>query len=245
MGGSLSRPAPRCRLTAPQAQTDPVSVDWAVVVPVKLLTLAKTRLAAYGEQGRAELALAFACDVVTASLACRSVICVLVVTDDVRAAAALSGPHVLVVGDGPNAGLNPALEHGVRRLNEHCPGAGVAALSADLPCLRPEELAAILGHVTTGRAFVPDAIGLGTTLLMAAPEQDLRPAFGPDSRRLHRESGAVELTGTRSVRRDVDTPQDLIEALRLGVGQHTAEITSGLPAPQNSCCSPGAGRMCP
>lgn len=220
-----------------------MTVDWAVVVPVKVLTLAKTRLAAYGEQDRAELALAFACDVVTAALACRSVICVLVVTDDVRAAAALSGPQVLVVGDGPNAGLNPALERGARRLSEHCPGAGVAALSADLPCLRPEELAATLGQVTTGRAFVPDAMRLGTTVLMALPGQGLRPAFGPDSRRLHRESGAAELTGTRAMRRDVDTPQDLIEALRLGVGQRTVEITSQLPVPRISCCSPGAGRM--
>ena len=41
---------------------------WGVVVPVKRLTRAKTRLGAYGSVLRAELALAFAADVVAAAL---------------------------------------------------------------------------------------------------------------------------------------------------------------------------------
>ena len=38
----------------------PAAVAWGVVVPVKLLSRAKSRLGAYGDAGRAELALAFA-----------------------------------------------------------------------------------------------------------------------------------------------------------------------------------------
>ncbi len=209
-------------------ETGPVTVTWGLVVPVKLLALAKTRLAAYGEHGRAELALAFAADVVTSAQACSAVTRIVVVTDDVRAAEVLAGHGVAVVPDVPDAGLNPALAHGAALVREQCPGAGVAALSSDLPSLRPADLAAALEQVTSGRAFVADAASLGTTLLVAAPGWDLQPAYGPHSRERHRASGAVELAGSRSLRRDVDTPQDLAEALRLGVGPRTAEVVAQL-----------------
>src|SRR3954454_20963656 len=54
-----------------------VSAQWGVVVPVKRLDLAKSRLASYGDVHRQELALAFAADVV---LAAATVARVLVVT---------------------------------------------------------------------------------------------------------------------------------------------------------------------
>ncbi|MGC5412975.1 2-phospho-L-lactate guanylyltransferase, partial [Streptomyces sp. DT225] len=53
---------------------------------------------------------------------------------------------------------------------------------------------------------------------------ELRPAFGGPSRVRHLASGAVEITlpGIASVRRDVDTGEDLRVALELGVGPFTA-----------------------
>lgn len=200
---------------------------WALVVPVKPAARAKTRLGAYGDTARAELALAFAADVVAAALACDAVRWVVVVTDDVRAAGELAGPRVRVLPDRAGEGLNPAVAGAAARVQEDAPGLGVAALVSDLPALRPEELDAALRAVRR-RAFVPDAAGVGTTLLAAAPGEALLPAYGPRSRARHLASGAVELPGLPGLRRDVDTPQDLRQALALGVGPRTAAVVAGL-----------------
>lgn len=202
---------------------------WGAVVPVKLLSLAKSRLAPYGAEARAELALAFADDVVTAALGCGPVQRVVVVTDDVRAADALRRPGVRVVADLPGAGLNPALAHGAGLLRAGGPALGVVALTSDLPTLRPEDLAGALAQVTA-RAFVADADGVGTTLLAAAAGQDLSPAYGARSAHHHAASGAVPLTAPAALRRDVDSPADLREALRLGVGPRTLAVVQGLDA---------------
>ena len=203
---------------------------WGVVVPVKRLVQAKTRLGAYGAGLRQELALAFAADVVAAALRCEVVERVLVVTDDALAARLLQGLGAAVVADAPDAGLNPALHHGADLLRAEHPGCGVATVSADLPSLRPEDLAAVLRQVPPrGRAFVADADGRGTTLLAAGPGADLSPAYGGSSRLRHLASGAVELPGPPALRRDVDTPEDLHRAAALGLGPRTGEVVARLP----------------
>lgn len=204
-------------------------VSWAVVVPVKRLAVAKTRLASLGDVDRERLALAFAQDVVRAAVACPGVRRVLVVTDDPRAASALAALGAEVQADLPDAGLNPALEHGVALLRRAGPGLGVATLSADLPSLRPAHLADALAG-TVERGFVADASGQGTTLLAAAPGVDLRPAYGPGSAARHRDSGARRLAGAAGLRLDVDTPEDLAAAVALGVGRSTAAVLAE-PAP--------------
>lgn len=207
------------------------AAPWGVVVPVKRLVLAKSRLAEYGEQSRQELALAFACDVVAAALGCPLVVEVLVVTDDLAAAAELTALGASVAPDDPDDGLNPALAHGADLLRARRPGLGVVTVSSDLPSLRPEDLATVLGAVPAGsRAFVADSTGTGTTLLAAAAPAALDPSYGPGSRDRHAASGAQELAGTPALRRDVDTPTDLREALALGVGVRTAAACAALPA---------------
>lgn len=199
-----------------------MSAQWGVVVPVKRLDLAKSRLASYGDTHRQELALAFAADVV---LAASPVARVLVVTDDARAADVLRRLGARVVADDPDAGLNPALEHGAELLREDEPELAVATLSADLPALLAPDLAAVLGRVPEdGRGFVADLAGTGTTLLAAGPGVPLEPSFGVGSRARHLSSGAVELIAPESVRRDVDTPEDLEHAVGLGVGPHTSAV---------------------
>ena len=203
--------------------------SWGVVVPVKLLAVAKTRLGAYGDALREELALAFAADVVTAALRCPVVHRVLVVSDDLLASRVLTTLGAVVVPDLPDAGLNPALAHGADLLRAEAGDVGVATLSSDLPALRPEDLAEALTAVPPGgRAFVADAEGRGTTLLAAAPGTPLAPAYGSGSRARHLASGARELPGTAALRRDVDTPADLAEAVALGVGPHTAAVVARL-----------------
>lgn len=202
---------------------------WGVVVPVKQLAVAKTRLGAYGDALREELALAFAADVVAAALASPPVVRVLVVTDDPVAARTLAALGAHVAGDRPDAGLNAALAHGAALLREQLPECGVAAVSSDVPALRPEHLAHVLADVPPGgRAFVADADGRGTTLLAAGPGAALAPAYGGASRLRHLASGAVELEGADALRRDVDTPADLEHARRLGPGPRTAAVLARL-----------------
>lgn len=204
---------------------------WGVVVPVKHLDVAKSRLSGYGDPARRALALAFAVDVVRAALDCPVVGEVLVVTDDPQAAAALGALGARVAPDDPDAGLNPALAHGAELLRAEDPGLGVVTVSADLPALSPDDLAAALRAVPPGgRAFVADSAGTGTTLLAASAPAALLPSYGAGSRARHRASGAVELPGTAALRRDVDTPADLREAVALGVGARTAVVAAGLPA---------------
>ncbi|MEU2024657.1 2-phospho-L-lactate guanylyltransferase [Streptomyces sp. NPDC016469] len=205
--------------------TDPAG-RWSLVVPLKPLARAKSRLApASGALLRPRLALAFARDTVAAALSCPDVADVVVVTDDSVAGAALAALGALVVPDTPGSGLNAALAHGERAVRAGRPRAPLAALNADLPALRPAELSRVLEFSAAfPRAFVPDAAGIGTTFLSAAPGVELRPAFGGPSRVRHLASGAVEITlpGIDSVRRDVDTGDDLRAALDLGVGPFTA-----------------------
>ncbi|MFH8475387.1 2-phospho-L-lactate guanylyltransferase [Streptomyces sp. NPDC018000] len=214
--------------------TDPAG-PWTLVVPLKPLARAKSRLTpATGAALRPGLALAFARDTVAAALSCRTVRDVVVVTDDTEAGAALAALGARIVPDEPDRGLNAALAHGERTVRTRRPGAALAALNADLPALRPGELARVLDFSAAfSRAFVTDMAGIGTTFLSAAPGVELRPDFGGSSRTRHLESGAVEisLTGIDSVRQDVDTGDDLRAALALGVGPHTAgRWAAGAPA---------------
>ncbi|MYW46814.1 2-phospho-L-lactate guanylyltransferase [Streptomyces sp. SID161] len=207
-------------------------MQWTLVIPVKPLTRAKSRLAdTAGDGVRPGLALAFAQDTVGAALACAAVSDVAVVTDDELAGRELAALGARIVPDPPGGGLNAAVAHGAAAVREMRPGAPVAALNADLPALRPAELSRVLAAAEEfPRAFLADTAERGTTLLAAAGDRALRPAFGIDSRSRHRASGAVELllAGVDSVRQDVDTGADLRAALALGVGRYTAAASAGL-----------------
>ncbi|MBK3639803.1 MULTISPECIES: 2-phospho-L-lactate guanylyltransferase [unclassified Streptomyces] len=210
-------------------------MQWTLVIPLKPLARAKSRLSDTAHAGvRPSLALAFAQDTVAAALACPAVKDVAVVTDDALAGRELSALGARIVTDEPRGGLNAALAHGAAAVRADRPESAVAALNADLPALRPLELCRVLDAAAEfPRAFLADAAAIGTTLLAASPAQELRPAFGPDSRARHRASGAAELALTEvdSVRQDVDTGDDLRAALALGVGRRTAAVAAQLLIP--------------
>jgi len=204
---------------------------WSVLLPVKVLAQAKSRLAELAGPRRGELALALACDTVSAVLQTAQVARVVVITDDQVAAAALRELGALVIPDEPRDGLNAALRHGAAFAAARWPGCGTAALSADLPALRPAELARALNAAAAWpTAFVADAAGDGTTLYTAAPGAAFRPGFGLASRARHAADGAaeLELADIPGLRRDVDTPADLRGAAALGLGPHTAPLAAEL-----------------
>ncbi|WP_371783412.1 2-phospho-L-lactate guanylyltransferase [Streptosporangium subroseum] len=204
----------------------PESFTWTLVVPVKTLVAAKTRLSAAAGPHRAALAVAIACDTVEAALSCVLVARVVVVTGDPVAAEALGGVGANVVGD-PEAGLNAALRRGAQEAVRLAPADAVGALQADLPALRPAELALVLTAAAEfDQMFLPDAVEVGTTFYGVRPGVPFNPGFGGESRDRHLRRGAKELCldGIDSVRRDVDTPDDLRVALALGVGPRTLAV---------------------
>lgn len=195
---------------------------FALLVPVKALSTAKTRLALDGDRTR-RLMRAFALDSVTAAAQSPLVAGVYVVSSEPD----LELPGVTVLPDEGAGDLNGALAAAARRVQASRPGLGLAALCADLPCLVEPDLTAALSAATAARWFVADAEGSGTTLLAAVAGHDLEPCFGPGSAARHAATGAVPLRdGVPTVRLDVDTTADLDAAVALGVGPHTAAALS-------------------
>ena len=204
---------------------------YGVLVPVKPTAVAKSRLLPLGDPFRTALAVSFVVDTVTAVLATPQVSCVLVVSDDHELARGLSALGAEVVPDGAGDDLNASLLQAAAELRRRHGDLRIAALCADLPALRSEQLSrALLAAADDQMSFVADTERVGTTACMA-PDVDLfRPRFGPASRQRHLEAGAIEidLPDIETLRRDVDTPADLAAARDLGVGARTAVLVTAL-----------------
>jgi 2-phospho-L-lactate/phosphoenolpyruvate guanylyltransferase len=203
---------------------------FAVLVPVKRTAVAKSRLAALGDGPRRELAAAFAADTVSAVLQCDVVARTLVVTDDHLLAGAMRALGADVIPDG-TADLNGTLLQAAAEMHRRDPDLVLAAVCADLPALRPHELAQALAAASPeAMSFVCDQERVGTTAVVAPTLELFRPSFGAGSRLQHLAAGAFEVEGVHvpGLRRDVDDPTDLREALRLGVGPRTALVSTGV-----------------
>ncbi|MGN6794054.1 MAG: 2-phospho-L-lactate guanylyltransferase [Streptosporangiaceae bacterium] len=206
-------------------------LTWSVVIPVKLLALAKSRLSGLADLDRRAMALAMAADTVTAAITCQTVGHVIVVSDDPDVRTETAAVGATVIADRPGAGLNEALTAGADHAAASWSGRGLAALTADLPALSAAELAVALAEASAVRqAFVADAAGSGTTLYTAVPGTPFLPRFGPRSRERHRKAGVVELEipGIPGLRRDVDTLSDLCDAARIGLGARTLSVRESI-----------------
>lgn len=210
-----------------------------LIIAVKRLDAAKTRLSplfASAAPGiREELVLAMLVDTITAAQAVPAVSSITVVTPD-RRAAAVAGAHgagVLVdpTPTGHPDPLNEALRRAESVVRASCPN--VVVLQGDLPALQARELAqAVSAARDHPRSFVGDRHGTGTAALFAFGTP-LDPSFGSDSARRHTDSGAVALTrGWPGLRCDIDTPEDLTTALRLGVGTTTKRTVADMEIPE-------------
>jgi 2-phospho-L-lactate guanylyltransferase len=199
------------------------SVD--LVVPIKRLDRAKSRLRGAVAGPHAELVLALLLDTVSAAAAAGNVRRVLVVCEDARVPVALRGTGVECVDERGLPGLNAALSYGANALRERDPHGVVGALQADLPALRTADLATAVAAAAGRRAYCPDRAGTGTTLLLSTPGAPLGPRFGTGSAGAHADSGAVEIgVESASLRCDVDTAGDLAAAAGLGLGPRTAAL---------------------
>lgn len=197
--------------------------EWAVVVPVKSLASAKSRLSSLGDL-RPALALAMASDTVSAASSAHDVAEVFVVTPDSAVAARLER-YATSVPD-RSRGLSEAFSAGIAAALERWPGCGIALLVGDLPTLRPAEVDVALAHASSGCLVVADAAGTGSTFLASSDPSALRHAFGEGSFARHRALGATPLENpdVDGLRHDVDTPADLDAASLRGLGAATRKV---------------------
>ena len=201
---------------------------FGLVLPVKRLAVAKSRLAELGDDVRRELVAAFVLDTVAAALECRSIARVLVVTDEISLASAVRELGAEALPDGRPGDLNATIVQGVAELLRRDPQLRPAAMCADLPALRSADLAVVLDEAASvdGAAFVADEAGSGTTLYTAPDQESFTPRFGEGSRAAHRAAGAVEIAAPATVRLDVDTPAHLAQARLRGVGDRTSWVVT-------------------
>jgi 2-phospho-L-lactate guanylyltransferase len=209
-----------------------VGIPVDLVIPMKTLDRAKSRLLGAADNGHGDraahqaLALALVRDTAAAAAATSTVRRVLVVTADPTVAEVLAADGIETWPDEPDLGLNGAYRLGAAELLRRDPGATVGALQADLPALRPDELAAATQQAGGRRAFCADRQGTGTTLLLAVPGGPLDPRFGVGSAAAHVESDAIRIGAElASLRCDVDTAEDLALAAMLGLGRHCAALS--------------------
>jgi 2-phospho-L-lactate guanylyltransferase len=202
------------------------TLTWAVVLPVKALSAAKSRLAAVSPTA-SELAFAFYQDTLDAALASPLVAEVVVVTSDERVSALASARGCAVVSDADHPGINAAARQGAAQRGG--PG-GVAIVVSDLPALTSVALTSVLATASQYPvSFLADADGTGTTMWFASAGAAIDPRFGLASRNAHNDSGAVDLVavhpgmsgGWAPARRDVDTDSALADAIAIGVGTCT------------------------
>jgi len=181
----------------------------------------KTRLDAPWSTRR-ELSLAMLADVVAAAIVVGRT---LVVTMDAAAAAVAADAGAEAVADpGGGQGAAVAAALGLAADGE------VLVVNADLPCVVPVDLRALLAAIPShGLALVEALDGTTNALGLSAPEV-FAPLYGPDSasrfRALPVESVAVAVP---NLAEDVDTLADL-ERLQLRCGPRTQAALAALSA---------------
>jgi len=198
------------------------------LVPVRSLSGAKSRL---GEpldaEERADLILALLRRTVEQALAATRLAGVVVVSRDeeiLRRAEELGAGSLLQRSDGLNEALDEA------RSSVSQTAGAIVVLPADLPAVAAgaidglaEAAETALAHTPARSvvALVPDQHGTGTNALLLAPPGAIPFRFGDGSRAAHaaaaRAAGAAYLEVDGPLAFDLDTPEDLLEADRLGL----------------------------
>ncbi len=195
-------------------QTHPADV-WAVL-PVKRLTLAKSRLSGVlRPTERRRLARAMLLDVLEAVHAEGTISTVLVVTADPEVARLAKGQGARVLVDATETGINDAVAQAKSLLVAEGRD-GVVILPADVPLANADELRAVLAAMATASiVLVPASGDGGTNLIAATPPSLVDPCFGVDSFAKHVAAARARGIEPKIMRldgigHDVDNPSDLL-----------------------------------
>ena len=211
---------------------------WQVLIPIKRLARAKSRLALPPDE-REALTLAMLRDVAGAVRACRYVRTVHVVTEDAGVARTVDAERLPAWSVAGEPGLNHELHRAAECLRQSGTRDGIAVFLGDLPCLTTSVVSdLLLSAPQDQQSFLPDAAGSGTTVLLAPSCIPLAPFFGKGSAVRHSRIGiALDCTADRWVaRQDVDTLEALEKAIKFGVGDHTRRWVSAPPPERLASC---------
>src|SRR5439155_7253847 len=194
----------------------------AILVPFRGAE-GKRRLAPVTPEARVALGLAMLADVLAAAVAVGPTT---VVTNDEAAWRVAAELEVDVLGGVP-MGQGPAVEAALRRLE---PVGPVLVVNADLPCVQPDDLRALLDAVPpAGIAVAPAADGT-TNALALADASLFQPLYGPGSaERFLALVGQAVTVDHPNLADDVDTLEDLRRhELRTGPRTQMALAMAGL-----------------
>ena len=89
-------------------------------------------------------------------------------------------------------------------------------IHADLPLVAPDDVEALLAAAGGGGAIAPDRHGTGVNALALAAGVSIDFQFGPGSFSRHREQAALTVVARPGLALDIDTLDDLAQAVRLG-----------------------------
>lgn len=205
----------------------PLASRAAVLVPVKPLSEAKSRLApALGIEGRQALVRAMLADLLAAVRAAHAgTLIVLSPDDSYSSLAARAGATQLAdAGEGYRA----AVELGLASAEVRRAGAALV-IPADQPRAQPHDVAHALAALARAEVVLVAAVDGGTGALGLSPPDAITPAFGEQSavahRRLAREGGRrlVELD-CPSLAHDVDRLEELLDPAAPPPGPATARL---------------------
>ncbi len=183
-----------------------------ILVPVKRLTLAKSRVAVTSRR-RQMVALRLVEHTLRTVAACVGGDSMVVVTADPSVRRLTVGLGGRVICD-THLDLNSALDHALRELSGSDPLRAVLVLVSDLPRLNQDDLAEVVHHVSRAASpqHVADLTECGTTAVSIRPGQQSPMLFGPQSAQRFLAAGWESLRHAPvSVRADLDTIQDLHE----------------------------------
>ncbi|MDH3225470.1 MAG: 2-phospho-L-lactate guanylyltransferase [Thermoleophilia bacterium] len=195
----------------------------AAIIPVKPLETSLGRLADVldGPRRRA-LQAAMLADVLGACTHASRLAATYLVTADPGAAVIAGTFGARLVDDhSPPQGINPAVERGQSQAIADGYRSALV-MTADLPQITPT---AIDGVIEAGGGFdatlVPSESGTGTNAMLLRPPDVLRPEFGSGSLARHIAQASAarirhQILEVGNLAIDVDTPEDLLEAIRSG-----------------------------
>jgi len=200
---------------------------WSVVIPVKTTQSGKSRLELPGAE-RPQLALAIALDTIAAAASAEAVGEVLVVTSDADVQAGVEQIGAATWIPDPGMGLNGAARAGLERATHEAR----AVMLGDLPALTGSDLdEALRAAEGEERALVADAEGFGSVLVTWRTPATFEPRFGSASAEQHVEAGHTALAlAVPTLRRDVDTGDQMRAAHGLGLGPRTTALLASAGA---------------
>lgn len=223
---------------------------WTIVIPVKILERAKSRLASsFSPTDRRTLVVAMATDVITACRDTPGVGHIRVVGTDPEIAQVAADLGAEFVADPTGAptrsGDHPAGAHVVTEdplntaLGRAMSGVRgpIGVVAADLPELNSRLLTGILDRASRHQhSIVADHRGHGTTMAFWTGSADRVSHFGAGSADRFRHLGdavaiAADSTNWAAAARDVDTPEDVADLVGRRVGSATEHALRRVPTP--------------